>query len=127
MDRQTIIIGILIVIIIILLIMNFLNVENVTGEREHFNRGRVCLYHTSWCGACTRFKPTWEQFISEKEGMDPDIQIESVDCSVDAEACRKANVTGYPTVVFHKSDGSNVEFTGNRSVEALKEFILKNK
>lgn len=141
MDRETIIIGILIVIIIILLIMNFLKVDNkysVVSESktEHLNQDgahvnkqfvlpqskhKLCLYHTNWCGACARFKPTWNQFLSQNNGT---IQTDSIDCDKDTNACLK--IKGYPTIILHKKDGTNIEFTGNRSVEAINDFIKNN-
>ncbi|AYV84662.1 MAG: putative thioredoxin [Hyperionvirus sp.] len=115
MDRETIIIGILIVIIIILLITNF---QKVT---EHFNqpKHKLCLYRAGYCGACTRFKPIWDKFVGQNKS--DRVVIESVDCQKDSNLCK--NIDGYPTVMLHKNDGTNVEFTGARTVDALNDFV----
>lgn len=145
MDRETIIIGILILIIIILLIISFVNLDNYSyntstsyntipmeSETEHLiqnihnkdrdiRKHKLCLYHTTWCGACTRFKPTWENFISQNK---TDIQIESVDCDINKDKCK--SILGYPTIILHKKDGIDIVFNGNQTVEAINQFIKNN-
>lgn len=59
----------------------------------------------------------------EKEA--PNLKMARVDCTVEKKLCKKYKVTGYPTMwLFH--DYENVkQYKGDRTAEAIKDFIIE--
>jgi thioredoxin-like negative regulator of GroEL len=89
------------------------------------NQPTFGVYYTEWCGYS-------QQFLDQlKNGTGASIQkagakIELIDCEKDKEMCAKYNVQGFPTLLLHTSKGV-VPYNGNRSGDAIAEFITQNK
>ena len=89
------------------------------------NQPVLGVYYTEWCGYS-------RQFIDQlKNGTGSAIQktgakIELIDCEKDKEMCAKYEVQGFPTLLLHTSNGV-VPYNGNRSSDAIAEFITQNK
>jgi thiol-disulfide isomerase/thioredoxin len=90
---------------------------------EEERQDRLVMYYTEWCGYSQQFKPIWQRFLQE---VQPDVITEAVECDQNKELCKARGVKGYPTVILHKSNGTNVEFTGPRSVEGLNDFLRRH-
>jgi len=69
----------------------------------------------------TEYYSTWNQITQEAH---PSIFIANVNCgaSKENEICRSSQITTYPTLRYYL-DGTEYDYTGSLSLEALREFI----
>ncbi|GJX52792.1 disulfide isomerase-like protein 5-4 [Tanacetum coccineum] len=73
----------------------------------------VVNFYAPWCHWSTKLKPAWEKtakvmrqrYNPEHDGR---IVVGSVDCTQDAELCRKHHVQGYPSIRIYRK-GSDVK------------------
>lgn len=112
-------------------IANWQSVEKASRGKKVF-----VLCHMGWCGPCREFKPIWDEL--EKEYKDnrtvlvTSLQLDEALKRRDGTA-RKANDTlpasvramikGYPTILYGEDVDSLQEYTGERRLEIIKEFI----
>lgn len=89
----------------------------------------VSLYYAEWCGWSRKFLPVWKEFAEwitqNKKGV---VNVNTVECDKTNDDNLKAmcnNVQGFPTVLLYKN-GENIEYSGNRTLDDLKQFITKN-
>ncbi len=85
----------------------------------------VGVYYTEWCGYSRQFLDQLKNGAGatiEKTGA----KIELIDCEKDKETCAKYEIQGFPTVLLHTSKGV-APYNGNRSGDAIAEFITQNK
>ena len=89
------------------------------------NSARLILYYADYCGHCKNFMPTWKQL---KEGNDlPGITFEEFDCVAQQNVCASNGITGYPTIVLSKADGSKVQYPPQpRTYNMVVDFVKKN-
>ena len=94
---------------------------------EHMDnpKSTCTLYKAEWCGYCKKFKPKWEKCKNDKELTDK-VKFVEYDADDDTEECKKAGITGYPTIHFTDSNGTVKPYKGERTYAALKEFCKKN-
>lgn len=79
----------------------------------------IDLYHTTWCGHCTKFMPTWEKLV-EKASKENIITNAHDGDKISEE--EKAKVQGFPTILI-TINGEQHEFTGKRTLDGIFEFI----
>jgi thiol-disulfide isomerase/thioredoxin len=94
------------------------NDSNNTGN----SKNKVVLYYATWCGWSKKFLPVWEDF--KKQNTNKNVTLDAIECDDDNDKC--ARLSGFPTVIFHKANGEDVEFDGKRTVENLITFVNKN-
>ncbi|KRT83659.1 Thioredoxin [Oryctes borbonicus] len=84
-------------------------------------------FFAPWCGHCKRLAPTWEE-LGKKFVNDNSVNIVKVDCTleINKELCKEQEVDGFPSVFLYKNGQKVSEYTGNRSLEDLVEFVLKH-
>ncbi|CAD5115831.1 DgyrCDS4769 [Dimorphilus gyrociliatus] len=88
-----------------------------TNTGHHFVK-----FYAPWCPHCQNIAPAWEK-LGEAFNDDDTVTIGKVDCTTDSEACKKPEVSGYPTL-WWMTDGKYVEkYSGPRDFEDLKEFV----
>ena len=81
----------------------------------------MAFYSQNWCGYCKKFKPTWDQFQNQDNG----VIILEIDCEKYPELAKKHKVTGFPTIKYHPgglNDTAAVEYNGDRSLQSLIDF-----
>lgn len=92
----------------------------------HRPKRYVYLIFADWCGACQRFKPTWNALkTSDPVAAEKMIEINADDkANVEAfSATYNYEIYGYPTIVAVQ--GKSVEkYTGTRTLEDLRKFII---
>ena len=99
--------------------------QSVQNSQSTNTEPTLGVYYTEWCGYS-------RQFLDQlKNGTGSAIQkagakIELIDCEKDKETCAKYEVQGFPTLLLHTSKGV-LPYNGNRSGEAIGEFITQNK
>lgn len=80
----------------------------------------IVLYYAPWCPHCVSFKPIWEQFERRNKNR---ITVKTVNCDENKSLCSKMDVHGFPTVRMYKSNNEVVNFTGDRTVDGLEQFL----
>lgn len=93
----------------------------------------VVLFYMNGCGHCVTMKPAWNKLINElKEKHKHEIilgAIESSNMDIFNKHGLKPSVSGFPTILYfnpNKPDKPE-SYTGDRSYEDLKKWILKKK
>ena len=96
------------------------------GQRQ----ATFTMYYMNGCPHCESILPEYRNFVASGQvnnnGKKTTIRmLEQGDPSAAPEL--EANtVKGFPTFVLSTVDGKNIEYSGERSVEAMKEFIMTN-
>ena len=105
-------------------------VKSVSQSEENFQNGaeasgaaKIVLYYVPWCPHCKNVMPEWNKL--EKEAEKTGVEVEKVDCEEKPEEAQKQDVEGFPTIILFKN-GKVVNYEGERTSEALKEFINSN-
>ena len=73
---------------------------------------------TEWCGFCTQFKP-------ELKAMEPKLRTTRV-YWVDGDSdprVKEWKVSGFPSVLYHASEGGLYSYKGTRSLGGIRRFI----
>ena len=82
----------------------------------------ITLYYSPNCGHCVEFLPEWKKLQNVKS-INNIVVIETINCSENYNKCKEHNVQAYPTIIMQKTDGSQLEYNGNRTVDSLINFI----
>ncbi|KAI8826836.1 thioredoxin-like protein [Fimicolochytrium jonesii] len=78
------------------------------------------MFHAPWCGHCKQLKPVFEDLAPAMRGK---VNIGALNCDDHPKLCKRHNVRGYPTVKFLELPGTNIEYKGARSYDALKNYL----
>lgn len=126
MSTKYIIIAICVVIVLFLLVSYKRKkpIENFTSKPKV---GKIMLYYMPWCGHCHNFMSTWDKFAEyANTSNDFPVFANKINCEERGDVCSAASVSGYPTVVLIKNDGTTVRFEKNRTYENLVSFVKEN-
>lgn len=84
----------------------------------------IILYYVNWCPHSRNFIKEWEKFELWGSNNLKNIKVEKIQCEDGNEAvCMQKGIDGYPTVMLYLSDGSEIKYDGNRTVEDLIQFV----
>lgn len=112
-----------------------LNANNFEGNRlisPYNSPDKVVfiLFKTEWCGYCTQFKPVYEQLAKFYNGK---IIFTTVDADENQELRSNINsflygykILGFPTIVMYINGFFLKKYSGDRSLESMKEYINTN-
>ena len=83
-------------------------------------------FYAPWCGHCKALAPTYEK-LAEAYKDDPDVLIAEMDATANEVA--GLNIRGFPTLKFYKAGAPSapVDYEGERTLEALRDFVEKNR
>lgn len=76
-----------------------------------------------WCGHCQELKPTWKQLYKDINGKGH--VIGAIDAMKNQELIHMMGISGYPTILIVMNNGKLKEYTGPRTLEALKKKLPK--
>ena len=85
------------------------------------------LFYAPWCGHCKALHPIYEE-LAKAYKDDKEVLIAKIDAT--ANEVEGINIRGFPTLKFFKAGGdgkSEVDYEGDRTLEALKEVVEKNR
>ncbi|CAH2352346.1 putative protein disulfide-isomerase Erp38p [[Candida] railenensis] len=99
----------------------------------------IVAFTASWCGHCVKLSPTWEKLANRVYANDLETSLQIGEVKTTEEPSEKLmeqfGVKGFPTILFFdplgppsKEDGLRrpVQYSGDRSLESLIEFINEN-
>ena len=109
-----------------------------TGYRPHLdgftglspNTNTFTLYYMNGCPHCESILPDYKNFVAAGQivtsGKKTNIRmLEQGDPDAAPELAAN-NIKGFPTFILSTASGENIEYSGDRTVPAMKEFIAKN-
>lgn len=85
----------------------------------------LILFYLPGCGFCTDMMPEWKKLEAEHSGSS-NVDIRKVNCGDNPEVAEEHGISGFPTIILFKEDGSKSIFDGERTKEAFNEFIRSN-
>jgi len=105
-----------------------------TDIKSRLNPGKnecvVALFYADWCPHCQHFKPHFQRAMKELNGkMNKDgkrMRLEMVDCDAHKDISKQYDVSGYPTVKILGDDGTQVEYSGDRTFEGLRKYLVSD-
>ena len=88
------------------------------------------MYYMNGCPHCDSMLPSYRQFVAsgqvETDGKKTTIRmLEQGDPQAGPELDAN-NIKGFPTFILSTVTGKNIEYKGDRTIEAMKEFISQN-
>ncbi|GAA93388.1 hypothetical protein E5Q_00028 [Mixia osmundae IAM 14324] len=80
-------------------------------------------FFAPWCSHCKKLAPAWKDLAALLKER---VHVAEFDCDVaeHREACRKADIRGFPTLTFFHQ-GESIEYKGSRSLTQMQAFALK--
>lgn len=97
------------------------NFEEVVLDKE---TSTLLMAHAPWCGHCKTLMPVFEELAEHFEDDDK-IVIAKMDATKNEVAA--FSVSGFPTLKFFPSGGEMMDYEGGRDLDALIEYIDKNR
>ena len=101
-------------------LMNLVSSDEEQAESFQDNAPEVVLFYAMWCPHCKALMPEWNKLEKQMQGSNVDVK--KVDCEKNPEEAKKNNVDGFPTILLFK-DGKSVPYEGDRTADAIKDFI----
>jgi hypothetical protein len=102
--------------------------ESFTGLGAKQNT--FTMYYMNGCPHCEVILPSYRQFVAsgqvETDGKKTTIRMLEQGDSQAAPELEANNVKGFPTFILSTAGGSNIEYKGERTIEAMKDFISQN-
>lgn len=106
--------------------------NNVANNPDSSKEATVTLYYATWCPACKRAKPEWDDFVNEFHGKHVNgytINCTEVDCSNNddpqiASVIQEFKINGFPTVQMYV-DGNTINFDSAVTKSTLELFVSK--
>ena len=111
----------LIVVVTRYLLHKIIYSNYLSSYLENFGTPKQMIYfHMNGCGHCKKFTPIWNDFTSQYRG---NVQLRKLERKDAVDLIDKYNIQGFPTVIKIDEQGEHQEFTGNRTVSELNNFI----
>ncbi|CAH1183258.1 unnamed protein product [Phaedon cochleariae] len=90
------------------------------------NQAWFINFYSPNCHHCHELAPTWRKLARELEGV---IRVAAVNCEDDYNLCYQLSIESYPTLLYYEKEShlyEGIKYVGDRSVEALEEYVLSN-
>jgi len=105
--------------------------DDVANAAAGSKNAVVTLYYATWCPACKKAKPQWDEFKQEYDGKKQVngyyVVCQEVDCSdnedpTTASLIQKHNINGFPTIQMYV-DNNTINFDSPISKSTLDLFV----
>jgi len=77
-------------------------------------------FYAPWCGHCKSLAPTWDELGAAYKGTD--VVVAKIDATANY-VDSAYGVTGFPTLILFKQDGTWEKYNGPRELDELKSFL----
>lgn len=107
-------------------------IKNNKKAKELFTSPKeLIFFKANWCGHCQRFKPVWDEVVSECNKYDKYSHVRMTELDIDTDSAKplmqKHNVRGFPHVVLVGEESTDDKvFQRNRTKEELLAFLDEN-
>ncbi|CAD2102700.1 thioredoxin-related protein, putative [Plasmodium vinckei lentum] len=104
--------------------LNDSNFESLTQISTGNTTGSWFIkFYAPWCSHCKAMNRAWTELATEMKGT---TNIAKVDVTTNSKTRKRFKIEGFPTIIYFKN-GKMYEYKSNdRSLEALKYFILES-
>lgn len=79
------------------------------------------------CGHCKKMKPDYAKVADELKKVGASCQLAIFDCTKNPEITEEYEISGFPTLKVFQNGKYVTDYTGNRTPEDLKSFIINFK
>jgi len=95
--------------------------------REHFGNksASFTMYYADWCPHCTTAKPEFDKLGATMTIGGTPVVIQAIEEQQISPGV-KDKIKGFPTIQLVKSDGSVVEYSGERTTDGFQQFLKQN-
>ena len=113
--------------LIVALVLGVWLLNRYYGPERFTDGGKAScvLYKAEWCGHCKEFKPEWDAAAAADKGIS--CNWVKRDADEDAKLMATKNVTSFPTIRYERPDDTFVEYSGERTKEALITWVQAQK
>ena len=121
MNKRLLVVALL---FIALILLRMTTVEGFVGGGE--GGMKLVIAKADWCGHCRKAAP---EFARLKEasplslGNGRTVIVEELDADKDKSEIQRLGVKGFPTLMLEKSGGEKIEYPGERTYDAVVEFL----
>jgi thiol-disulfide isomerase/thioredoxin len=81
------------------------------------------MFHVDWCGHCRDAKPEFTKLLDLNNVGNKPVRFELVNAEENKELAADNGVQSYPTFVLNMPSGAKKEYTGERTADAIKQFV----
>mmetsp|Transcript_4443 Transcript_4443/g.11498 ORF Transcript_4443/g.11498 Transcript_4443/m.11498 type:complete len:433 (+) Transcript_4443:39-1337(+) len=99
--------------------------DNFKEEVTESGKDAMVEFYAPWCGHCKMLKPEYAKLGQEFAG-DDSVVIAKMDAD-EHQAPEGFDVQGFPTIFYVPKGGKPVSYDGERSADAMAEFIRKQR
>nr|UZC53371.1 petunia protein disulfide isomerase-1 [Petunia x hybrida] len=83
-------------------------------------------FYAPWCGHCKQLAPILDE-VAVSFGSEADVVIAKIDATANDLPQGVFDIQGYPTLYFKSANGKISQYEGDRTKEAIIDFIQKNR
>lgn len=81
--------------------------------------------YAPWCPHCQSLAPVWNSLAGQLKGRGVAVARMNADAAENSAMADKLGVQSYPTLLMFRNGVGPVEYTGERSLEAMTNFALQ--
>ena len=120
--KYAMIIGSIVIVLVLLLVFR----GRLSSEGFADGANTFTLYYADWCPHCKTVKPVFADWSKKGSVTINGQQVKTTMVEESSNTDKSAPVKGYPTMLLKKSDGSYVEFSGDRSPSGWESWLSQN-
>lgn len=114
-------------VVFLLLVVFALIVYTFMKRYEGFeSKATLSYFYLPGCGWCQKFNPEWDRFVELIKEEDVDVMVRKVNAEEARDEVEKEKIQGFPHIHLKKASGERVDYEGERTAEALIEFVKEH-